>query len=145
MMNGKVAGGKVLLIKQMLKQGGSVREISRKINVSTGYVSHIKSCLKNNLSTNFYRKMLRSRNPEKRNKERKENYDKGAKYDHYSHISYSKKEDELILRFKGTDRKLAKLIGRSVKAIQVRRTRIKKESGLIVENIFEPTTQLQNV
>lgn len=145
MMNGAAAGGRTLLIKQMLKQGVSVREIEKKMNVSSGYVRHIKSCLKNNLSTNFYRKMLRSRNPEKRNKERKENYDIGAKYDYCSRISYSKREDELILKFKGTDRELAKLIGRSVKGIQIRRTRIKKESGLIIGNIFEPVAQLQNV
>lgn len=145
MMNGTVARSKTLLIKQMLNQGKSIREICRKLNVSSGYVSFIENWLDNNLSTNFYKKRFRSRNPEKRNKERNENYYIGAKYDYCSRGGYSKREDELILKFKGTDRELAKLIGRSVKGIQVRRTRIKKESLIIVENILEPVAQLQNV
>lgn len=137
MMNGVAAEGKSLLIKQMLKQRISVREIEEKANVSPCYVSHIKNCLENNLSTRFRQKKFRSRNPEKRNKERKENYDRGAKYDYSSRMGYSKREDELILKFKGTDRELAKLICRSVKAIQIRRGRVKKESGLIVEGVFD--------
>lgn len=145
MMNGAVLRSKSPLIKLMLKQGISISEINKKMNFSPSYIRFIRNCLNNNLPTHFYKKRFRSRNPDKRNKERKENYDRGAKYDYCSRVSYSKREDELILKFKGTDRELAKLIGRSVKGIQVRRTRIKKESLIIVENILEPVAQLQNV
>lgn len=140
MMKGVAAGGKALLIKQMLEQKESIREIERKVNVSPGYVSHIKNCLKNNLPTHLYQKKFRSRNPEKRNKERKENYDRGAKYNYSSYVGYSKQEEKIILEFKGTDRELAKLIGRSVRAIQAKRVKIKKESGLIAEDFFNSAT-----
>ncbi|MEK7157758.1 MAG: hypothetical protein AAB688_01640 [Patescibacteria group bacterium] len=136
MMKGVAAGGKTSLIKQMLKRGESAREISREANVSSGYVNRIKSCLKNNLPTHFYLKKFRSLNPEKRNRERKKNYDAGAKYDYSSRIRYSEQEKKLVLEFKGTDRELAKLISRSVKAVQAKRGRMKKESELIAEGVF---------
>ena len=141
MMNGVETGGKVVLIKELLKQQNvSVREISRKVNASYNYVSHIKSCLIKNLPTHLHQKKFRSRNPKKRNKYRKENYDKGAKYNYCSHRGYLKQEEELILKSKETDRELAKLIGRSVKAIQAKRAKMKKNSILIVENTPEPAT-----
>lgn len=139
MMNGVATEGKTPLIKQMLKESGRACEISRKVNVSSGYVSHIKGCLKNNRPTHFYQKKFRSHNPEKRNNDRKKNYDRGAEYDYCSRMSYSKQEEKLILKFKGTDRELAKLIGRSVKAIQAKRARMKK-LGLIVEGVFDLAT-----
>lgn len=141
MMNGVETGGKAVLIKQMLKQNRSTCEISRKVNASSGYVSHIKGCLKNNRPTHFFQKKYRSHHPEKRNKERKENYDRGAQYDYNSHKKYSKQEEELILKSKKTDRELAKVMSRSVKAIQAKRARMKKESGIIVEDIHEPAIQ----
>ena len=67
MMNGVETGGKVMLIKELLKQQNvSICEISRKVNASYNYVSHIKSCLRKNLPTHLHQKKFRSRNPKKK-------------------------------------------------------------------------------
>jgi len=58
------------------------------------------------------------------------NYEKGAIYDYRSRETYTDQDKELILKFPGTDRELAKILNRSVKAIQVKRVRLRKESVL---------------
>jgi len=128
---------KALLIKEMLRNGENVVEIGIKAKVSLGYVKVIRSCLKRGVSPTFYQKQFLARNPGVRNKDRKKNYDKGAIYDFRSRETYPDQEKELILKFPGTDRELAKILERSVRAIQVKRVRIRRESGLIVENVFK--------
>lgn len=49
----------------------------------------------------------------------------------YSH-AWTEEEEQLLLCFNGTDRELAKEIGHSVQAIQIRRCRIKKEIQKVV-------------
>ena len=126
---------KALSIRQMLEQGKSVIETSGEIKTSPGYVKTIKSYLKNGVSGYYYQKRYKSHNPVIRNKHRKENYEKGALYDFCSRAPYPDQDKELILKFPGTDRELAKILERSVKAIQVKRVRIRRESGLIVEDV----------
>lgn len=45
---------------------------------------------------------------------------------------WTPEEEQLLLCFSGTDRELAKKIGHSVQAIQIRRCRIKKEIQKVV-------------
>jgi len=126
---------KAPLIKEMLTNGDSVNQISKNLKVSRGYVGIIKACLKKGVASTFYQKQFLLRNPEIKNKNRRKNYAKGAIYDFRSRETYPDQDKELILKFPGTDRELAKIINRSVKAIQVKRVRIRRESGLIVEDV----------
>jgi len=126
---------KTLLIKQMLANGDGVNQISKNLKVSRGYVGIIKACLKKGVSPAFYQKKFLARNPGIRNKDRKKNYDRGAIYDFRSRKIYQDQEKELILKFPGTDRELTKIINRSVRAIQVKRAKLKKESSLTVEYV----------
>jgi len=126
---------KTLLIKQMLANGDGVNQISKNLKVSRGYVGIIKACLKKGVSPAFYQKKFLARNPGIRNKDRKKNYDRGAIYDFRSRKIYQDQEKEPILKFPGTDRELTKIINRSVRAIQVKRAKLKKESSLTVEYV----------
>lgn len=126
MMDGGIAGSRVPIIKEMLNGGARICDIKKEVDVSYRYISRIKSCLKNDLPTNFHQKKFRSCNLQKRNEERKKNYAKGAKHNHRSCNIYLEIEIKLILKSKKTDRELAQLLGRSVQAIQVKRTKIKK-------------------
>ena len=126
---------KAPLIKEMLTNGDSVNQISKNLKVSPSYVGVLRACLKKGVSPAFYQKRFLARNPGIRNKDRKENYDRGAIYDFRSHKIYQGQEEELIMKYPGTDRELAKILERSVKAIQAKRVKLKKESGLIVEDV----------
>ena len=75
-----------------------------------------------------YLKAWRQKFPEKRNEERRRNYEKGSKFDYRRFCRYTKEENEMILGgFKGTDRELAVKIRRSVQAIQSTRCVLKKK------------------
>jgi len=72
-------------------------------------------------------KRWRLNNPEGRNKERKNNYKKtqGKDKNALNRCRWSEEECHLILVRKGmNDRQLHKLLGRSVQAIQVKRTKL---------------------
>ena len=128
---------KTPIIKEMLGNGEDVIEISKKAKVSSVYVKLVRGCLRKGVSPAFYQKRFLARNPEIRNRDRKKNYDRGAIYDFRSHKIYKDEEKKLIMRYHGTDRELAKIIHRSVKAIQAKRVKLKKESELIVEDVFK--------
>src|SRR3989344_8229391 len=136
-MRREMPKNKTFFIRQAIEKGKNVSEITKSLKTTPGYVKTIKSYLKNGLSGYYYQKRYRSRNPGVKNKHRKKNYDQGAIYDFRSRETYPDQEKELILKFPGTDRELAKILERSVRAIQVKRVRIRRESGLIVENVFK--------
>lgn len=70
-------------------------------------------------------KAWRKKNPEKRNMERKRNYALSAKNNANRRQKYTTGVDTLILNSPLMDRELHYVIGRSVQAIQIRRTRLK--------------------
>lgn len=75
-------------------------------------------------------KMYKLRHTKKRNAQRKENYDKGRGNISNSHMCWTERETRMVTgEFKGTDRELGLLIGRTVRAIQAQRTKIKKEKA----------------
>ena len=71
-------------------------------------------------------KRWRQKNPHLWQQQKSRNYDRGAQDDRSSGLSYTPQQDRLILNFKGTDRQLAKKMGRTVRAIQIRRSRLRK-------------------
>jgi len=121
---------KVSPITEMLRNGNTVSEIREKIQASICYIRHVKLCIKKGVPTSFYKNRFLSLHPEKKNEYRMKNYEKGAIYDYRSRETYTDQDKELILKFPGTDRELAKILNRSVKAIQVKRVRLRKESVL---------------
>ena len=121
----------VALIKEMLNKGVCVDEISVKLGHTRNYVRFIKMCVKNGVSPSFYKNRFFSLHPEKRNEIRRENYRRGSIYDYFSRKLYSNEDRELILKFPGKDRELAKMIRRSVAGIQKARCKLKKENNHI--------------
>jgi hypothetical protein len=67
-----------------------------------------------------YNKPWRSKNPDKRNEQKKRNYARG-RFGLPHQWNWTLEEDELVLRAEISDRELASQINRSVQAIQVRR------------------------
>ena len=65
------------------------------------------------------------------NRCRKRNYEIGR--EGCQRHDWTQEEEQLLFCFNGTDRELAKKIGHSVQAIQIRRCRIKKEIQKVVE------------
>lgn len=78
------------------------------------------------MSDNYQRKKKwRKKYPEKRAAERKKNYEKGRKFDKNTRASWTSEHEGMITAAdRLPDRELAKNLGRSVQAIQVRRTRV---------------------
>ena len=76
-------------------------------------------------------KAWRKKNPERWNELKNKNYASSRKFAHHARQRYiNEKEDRLILgEFGGIDRELGKLIHRSVRAIQSRRSVLKKKHG----------------
>ena len=72
-----------------------------------------------------YTKKWRKKFPEKRAEGRKRYYDKSRGGATRSQYAWTSKEMELLETFEGTDTQLAEKIGRSVRAIQVKRAKIK--------------------
>lgn len=66
------------------------------------------------------------------NRCRKRNYEIGR--EGCQRHDWTQEEEQLLLCFNGTDRELAKKIGHSVQAIQIRRCRIKKKIQERLEN-----------
>lgn len=62
-----------------------------------------------------------------RNRQRKINYDRDGSDRRNSYKRWSNDEIDMILEGKLTDREVARIIGRSVKAIHVKRARLKHE------------------
>ena len=69
-----------------------------------------------------YKDMEKFRNT--RNAQRKRYYDKTAKY---NPNPWTSEQDKAVLEHNITDTELSNLIGHSVKAIQIRRSRLKKK------------------
>lgn len=69
-------------------------------------------------------KACRKRNNSTWQKGKKRYYKQFEKNAHNSHQRYTIKEDDMITDKKYSDRVIAKKIGRSVKAIQIRRVRL---------------------
>lgn len=74
-----------------------------------------------------YHKKWRKKNPDKRNAERKRNYRRTQFANRNQGQRYDQDHDWLILNSPFTDRELHKIIGRSVQAIQIRRSRLKQK------------------
>lgn len=62
-----------------------------------------------------------------RNRQRKINYDRDGSDRRNSNKRWSNHEIDMILECELTDREVARIIGRSVKAIQIKRARLKHE------------------
>ena len=62
-----------------------------------------------------------------RNKQRKSNYAKGRAYNYRSDLPYTTFECKIVLAHKAPDREIAKILNRSVQAIQLLRVRLKKK------------------
>lgn len=71
-----------------------------------------------------YHKTWRLKNPEKRNEGKMRNYGKTAFTKNHMK-SWSKHELKVLINWTGTDSALAQKLGRSVQAIQHKRSRIK--------------------
>lgn len=69
-------------------------------------------------------KRWRQRHPEARREERRKNY-AATRGGHATGLRWGQEEDRLLFDFEGTDRELSAKIGRSVQAIQIRRSRIR--------------------
>lgn len=121
----------VTLIKEMLGNGADVIDISVKLGHSRNYIRFIKTCANNGVSPSFYKNRFFSLNPGRRNEIRKENYRRGGIYDDNSRKPYDDEDRELILKFPGTDRELAKLIRRTVEGIQIERYKLRKQNNFI--------------
>lgn len=118
------------LIRDLLiKKGLSAKEIHKETSFSLKYVKSIVSDINNGGGDTCRlrkgQKKYRINNKKQRNHDRRTNYAKGRLYAIKAKKPYSKKELDLIKGgFVGDDRDLAKLIGRSVQAIQIKRSRI---------------------
>jgi len=75
----------------------------------------------------IHNKNWRLKNPEKRNAERKRYYDQFQYGNIKAFTRWTQKEDRLVLRSRLLDRDIHLKIGRSVKSIQVRRSKLKKK------------------
>lgn len=75
-----------------------------------------------------YQKKYRKSHPEVRRRNRKKNYEQSLEGARNSKELWTQHEDAAVLAHEITDRELAKKIGRSVQAIQIRRARLKKGS-----------------
>lgn len=64
-----------------------------------------------------------------RNRQRKINYDRDGSDRHRSREPWTRHEIDMILERKLTDREVARIMGRSVKAIQIKRCRLKHGQG----------------
>ena len=71
-------------------------------------------------------KRWRLTHPAKRQEGKKRNYASSATNNANNYQHYTPREDTLILTSPLTDRELHRVIGRSVQAIQIRRSKLKK-------------------
>ena len=142
---------KAAMIKKLLTKGTSATsEIADKVGTTSAFVRNVRwdirsgggisrathSYLEKNPckvqeSNRRYRKKhphylseYRSSHTQERNSGRKLNYEKGTWYKRNSGRLWTDEDSRLVLSFSGTDRELARLIGRSVQAIQGRRCKI---------------------
>lgn len=76
------------------------------------------------LSLKFYKDS--KKRDKYRNRSRKRNYENGRRYSRGGYNHYTTKECRLILGHKIPDIELAKILKRSVQAIQIMRCRLKK-------------------
>ena len=77
------------------------------------------------MNTYTYKKRWRDKNREATNEMKKRNYHISTKYAVNNKMPWTKEEEKLILEHSMTDRQLAQKLGRSVQAIQVRRSKLK--------------------
>ena len=117
-------------VRELLKTDMGNKEIADIIGTSANYVKNLRIDIKGGGgTTQRFRKDVKNyklRNTKIRNKQRRGNYGRGAKFNHNSHRRYIPEEDCLIKGdFKGADRELAQSIGRTVQAVQVRRSLLK--------------------
>lgn len=71
-------------------------------------------------------KEWRKRHPDRRASQRSKYYARMKKWDVRSRMPWSAEDEEIIIEHVAPDRELAKTLGRSVRAIQVRRAQIKR-------------------
>lgn len=79
------------------------------------------------LSLKFYKDS--KKRDKYRNHSRKKNYENGRRYSRNGYNYYTMKECRLILEHKMPDIELAKILKRSVQAIQIMRCRLKRGKG----------------
>ena len=70
-------------------------------------------------------KKWRSKNRDKVNEQKKRNYKQTVRNAHNYKKQWTKEEEKMILDHNISDRELAEQLGRSVQAIQVRRSKLK--------------------
>lgn len=132
-INEKIKKGEINIY---LKKGKLTEKMSQEISLSLNttysyvkdvccdYIKHLKTGRRLMINEKIYKHNHR----EYTNYQRLRNYSIGRKHDYNRCIKYTKEEEEMILgRYDGTDRKLGKLIKRSVQAIQGKRTKLNKE------------------
>lgn len=116
-------------IRKLFTQEKKPQEIATIVNTSQDYVYNIiEDIIKRGGSVGRFRynqKTYNLKHPDKKKEHRRRNYLRGRGNDFRSGERWTKKETEIILHFKGADRRLAHKIKRSVQAIQVRRSKIK--------------------
>jgi len=109
----------------------SPREIAEAVGTTHTYVYHISWDMRSEGGVRSYQRKYRLKHPDQRSRDRRRNYAKGRMSDWNSMGRYTNRENELILgEFEGSDRELAEVIGRSVQAIQVQRTRLRKRASV---------------
>jgi len=121
------------MIRQLVLEGCGNKEIAERLQVKVGLVYIIVEDLQQGGGIISRKRVLqgqwRKKNKARRNKERYENYLRGNKNAFNRWQPWLTRDDVLVTDWlDGTDRQLAVLIGRSVRAIQARRTKLKKLS-----------------
>jgi hypothetical protein len=116
------------VIRKLLKNGIlSDEEIAARVDSKIGYVRSIKSDMKKaarkKIGFRSDQKKWRKRNTEKRNEDRRRNYEKGSGNKSNSGQTYSARDHSIVFDSKMSDREKSKILGRTVRGIQLYRCR----------------------
>lgn len=110
--------------------------IAETVGCKPRYVAYIKWASKASEAVRRLKKISRARNPEHRNNDRAAYYKRGCEHDCFSHYKpYERADDKLIMGAEQPDIDIARQLGRTVSAIQLRRYKLRKQLG-----VFAPTT-----
>lgn len=135
-MNGAVES-KAARIRFLLgcRQRFSNQVIADTVGCKPAYVAYIKWASKKGEAVSILKRISRARNPQGRNDNRAAYYKRGRGHDCFSHQRlYERDDDKLIMSSKQPDIDIARQLGRTVSAIQLRRYKLRKQLG-----VFAPT------
>jgi hypothetical protein len=105
------------------------KEVARRLNRTAAAVDQRRRRLRSPAGGYAAMKDWRNRNRDTWNGAKRRNYEKGAAHQHNAHRHWTKQEDQAIMApDRPRDRELARVLGRTVQAIQVRRTRLSAPS-----------------